>query len=80
MHEGGWTIVAAADGALVFHSPIGNRFASEPPRERVDNIRAWLREWAQQNNLQLGPEVNKPQWDGKKPDYALAVECLLEAG
>ena len=35
---------------------------------------------AYEHNLDLGPDVNMPQWDGKAPDYALAVDALLETG
>ena len=80
VHEGGWTITAVADGALVFHSPAGNPLAPEPPRERVDNVLVWLREWAEESNLDLGPDVNVPLGDGTKPDYDLAVSGLLSAG
>ncbi len=80
VHEGGWTITVAAEGTLLFHSPAGETLAAEPPRERVDDALGWLRGWAEQNNLDLGPEVNRPRWDGKHPDYALAVEALLTAG
>ena len=68
------------DGPLVFHSPVGRPLMLEPPRERVDNALPWLRAWAEENNLDLGPEVNAPLGDGKKPDYDLAVSALLEAG
>jgi hypothetical protein len=30
--------------------------------------------------MELGPETNRPLWDGRPPDYGLAVECLLAAG
>ncbi len=80
VHEGGWTIAADAAGGLVFHSPIGRTLVPQPPRERIDDVLAWLREWAQKSSLDLGPDVNMPQGDGKKPDYALAVEALLDAG
>ncbi|HUJ74171.1 MAG TPA: hypothetical protein VL359_04900 [bacterium] len=40
----------------------------------------WLREWAVERDLDLGPEVNMPQWDGKNPNYNWAVESLLAAG
>ena len=69
-----------ADSARVFHSPLGNPLAPELPRERVDNVLVWLREWAEERNLDLGPEVNRPLGDGKKPDYDLAVSGLLAAG
>ena len=79
VHEGGWTITAVADGERVFSSPAGRPLPLEPPREHVDNGLEWLREWAEDRDLALGPGVNLPQWDGKDPDYGLAVE-LLAAG
>jgi hypothetical protein len=63
VHEGGWTVTAAGD----------------PRRERVADAPAWLREWAEENDLYLGPEVNMPQWDGKSPDYTQAVCSLVDA-
>ncbi len=80
VHEGGWTIAAETGGGFAFNSPIGRWLVPEPPRERVDDILAWLHEWEEENNLDLGPEVNRPLGDGKKPSYALAVDALLEAG
>jgi hypothetical protein len=80
VHEGGWTITAAANGALAFRSPAGKPLAQEPPREPIDNVLVWLREWARERNLDLGPEVNAPQGDGTTPDYDLAVSGLLSAG
>jgi hypothetical protein len=78
VHEGGWTVTAGSDGSFTFHSPIGRPLALEP-RELAEDSRDWLREWAYRRKLDLGPQVNMPQWGGKHPDYALAVECLLEA-
>jgi hypothetical protein len=72
VHEGGWRIIVAAEGAFVFRSPVGKLLRQEPPRERVDNAVEWLDGW--------DAEVTMPQWDGKAPNYALAVEGLLEAG
>jgi hypothetical protein len=80
VHEGGWTIAVEADGALAFRSPAGRPLAPEPPRERIDNALGWLREWAQQRDLDLGPEVNAPQGDGTIPDCDLAASGLLSAG
>ena len=80
VHEGGWTIIADAEGALVFHSPVGKVYAPAPPRERVDDVLPWLREWAEERNLDLGPDINAPLGDGKKPNYDLAVSTLLAAG
>jgi hypothetical protein len=80
VHEGGWTVSAAADGAFLFNSPIGKPLTAVPTRERVDGAPAWLRVWAEEHNLDLDPEANMPQWDGMKPDYDMAVYRLLAAG
>jgi hypothetical protein len=37
-----------------------------------------MREWADERELDLGPEVNEPQWDGTEPDYDWAISLLLE--
>ena len=80
VHEGGWAITVGADGTFVFHSPAGRLLAVQPPRELVDDTPEWLREWADERNLNLGPGVNMPQWDGKTPNYDSAVGWLLAAG
>ncbi len=80
VHEGGWRIAAGAEGTFVFHSPAGRLLALQPPRELVDDTLEWLREWADERNLDLGPGVNMPQWDGKTPNYDSAVGWLLAAG
>jgi hypothetical protein len=80
VHEGGWTVSADAEGEFGFHSPAGALVAPEPGREVVGDGAHWLREWAYERALDLGPEVNMPQWDGKTPDYDCAVASLLAAG
>jgi len=80
VHEGGWKVTTAADGAFRFCSPTGKTLAAMPPREHVGNILAWPREWAEENNLDIGPDTNYPRGDGKSPDYNNAVGALLEAG
>jgi hypothetical protein len=80
VHEGGWRISAAADKGFLFHPPGGKALAAVPPREPIDSAVAWLRDWAEENDLHLGPDTNMPQWDGTRPDYELAVSGLLEAG
>ena len=80
VHEGGWRVTAAGDGAFVFRSPVGRLLTLEPPREPVGDALGWLREWADGCNLDLGAEVTMPQWDGKTPDYDWAVGSLLAAG
>ena len=56
VHEGGWSLTAAVDGAFLFHSPAGKPLAAEPPYERVEDGQAWLREWADKRILDTGPE------------------------
>ena len=80
VHEGGWTVASEADGSIAFHSPAGTHLAPDPPREQVNDNLDWLREWADERKLDLGPVVNLPQWDGKTPDYDGAVGWLLAAG
>jgi hypothetical protein len=80
VHEGGWRISAAADGSFLFHPPGGNPLAAVPPPEHVVGAVAWLRNWAEENDLHLGPETNMPRWDGESPDYELAVSELLSDG
>jgi hypothetical protein len=80
VHEGGWRVTAVTDGAFVFHSPAGNLLEAVPPREHVGNILTWPREWAEENDLHIGPDASYPQGDGKSPDYDLAVSALLAAG
>jgi hypothetical protein len=80
VHEGGWTVSAGVEGDFVLHSPAGKLVAAEPQRELAGDTVDWLREWAYERTLDLGPEVNMPQWDGKTPDYDCAVASLLAAG
>lgn len=79
VHEGGWTVAAGVDGAFAFRSPGGKPLAPELAREVLDDAVNWLREWADERDLDLGPDVNLPQWDGKSPDYNQAVGSLLAA-
>ena len=82
VHEGGWRISRAdedtGDGPFVFHSPSGIRLEPSPPREWVEDVTACMEQWAEEHDLELDPEVNRPQWDGRPPDYNAAVGFLLE--
>jgi len=44
----------------------------------VEDIEGWMREWAEERGLELGPETNFPQWDGSRPDYDLAISGGLD--
>jgi hypothetical protein len=80
VHEGGWAVARGVDGELVFTSPAGHGLPVKSPRERVENIRTWLVEWARTRGVQLGPDTNMPRWDGHAPDYDCAVYSLLTTG
>jgi hypothetical protein len=80
VHEGGWRITTGADRSFLFHPPGGNPLAAVPPREHVVGAVEWLRDWAEEKELHLGPETNMPRWDGTRPDYELAVSELLSDG
>ena len=73
-------MTSEADGAFAFHSPAGRLLTPNPPPEVVDDMPDWLRDWADEHKLGLGPEVNLPRWDGKTPDYDGVVGWLLAAG
>ena len=80
VHEGGWTVTAGSNGTFSFHAPLGEVLEPEPPVVPIDGRPDWIREWAYQRGLRLGPEVNRPRWDGTAPDYSAAVEYLMDAG
>jgi hypothetical protein len=80
VHEGGWSVVRTAEGDLLFKSPTGKALPLEPPREHVVNTLVWLREWAVDRGLDLGPDANQPLWDGSRMDYDYAVRGLFAAG
>jgi len=80
VHEGGWRVTVAADKSFRFHLPDGSPLEAVPPREPIGSAVEWLRDWAEEHELHLGPETNMPQWGGETPDYDLAVSGLLEAG
>jgi hypothetical protein len=80
VHEGGWRIVRGEDGKLEFSSPTGRVLPQQPPRELVGEAWRWLGEWAATHGVRVGSDTNLPRWDGRPPDYALAVEVLLAAG
>ena len=73
-------MTAGADSTFVFNSPAGRLVALEPPRDVVGDTQEWLSEWADERSLDLGPDANMPRWDGRPPDYKIAVEELLAAG
>ena len=80
VHEGGWSVEHDDAGAWTFIAPTGKSVSAETPRAWVGDILTWLQEWADEHELDLGPDVNEPLWDGTRPDYEYAVSALLAAG
>jgi hypothetical protein len=80
VHEGGWSVEHDDAGAWTFIAPTGKSVSAETPRAWVGDILTWLQEWADEQGLDLGPDVNEPLWDGTRPDYDYAVSALLAAG
>ena len=80
VHEGGWSVEHDDAGAWTFIAPTGKSVSAETPRAWVGDILTWLQEWADEQGLDLGPDVNEPLWDGTRPDYEYAVSALLAAG
>jgi hypothetical protein len=77
-HEGGFTIEQPLTaGALSFRTPSGALLPPTPPRETVENAVEWLRVWAADHDLEIGPDTNLPWCDGAVPDYDWTVSSLL---
>ena len=64
--------VLAQDGALAATLEDGTRVSAETLRRVAFDCGLVA--------LDLGPDINLPQWDGKTPDYDSAVGWLLAAG
>jgi hypothetical protein len=79
VHEGGWSVARAADGALSFIAPDGRALPPVPARQANEDSLVFLREWAEERGLDLGADANMPLWDGTRPDYDWAVGALIQA-
>jgi hypothetical protein len=77
VHEDGFTIHVATDGALVFGSPKRRPLVSVPPRPLVEDAMQALQEWAAERDIEITPATNLPWWDGAVPDYDWAISSLL---
>ena len=80
VHEGGWTVALGEDGKPVFTSPTGWCLPRTPQRPWKGDIAAWLRDWAADQGMELGPLTNRPRWDGCRLDYKIALDCLFATG
>jgi len=79
VHEGGWTVSWAQDGTLSFAAPAGQALSLPEPRQWEQDILTLLREWADEHEVDIGPDSNMPMWDGARPDYDWAVAALVRA-
>ena len=80
VHEGGWSMDRDGDGNWVFVAPAGNAVTNPAVQAWDGQILTWLREWADEHQVDLGPDSNEPLWDGSRPDYDVAVGALLAMG
>ena len=81
VHEGGWSIERNEAGEWKFVDPAGKAVRpSEASQAWTGKILTWLQEWADEHDLDLGPDANEPLWDGTRPDYDLAVAGLMAGG
>jgi hypothetical protein len=58
----------------------GNAVTNPAVQAWDGQILTWLREWADEHQVDLGPDSNEPLWDGTRPDYDVAVSGLLAMG
>lgn len=76
VHEDGWSVERGDRGEWLFVAPNGEATAAPHPAPVGDAL-TWLRKWADERDMDLGPDANMPLWDGTRPDYDLAVAGLL---
>jgi len=69
LHEGGYTLRVADDGALVFARPDGERIPEVPALEQEHANR----------RLGVTAETFRSHWDGGRADYSTMIECLDQA-
>jgi hypothetical protein len=78
VHEGGFTLERANDGAIVFRNPFGLELASValPPVLAGDAVES-LFDAHRDDGLAIGPRDNLPGWMGERMDVGFAVEGLF---
>jgi hypothetical protein len=78
VHEDGFTISLADDGALVFRSPQTGHLPTHPPRPVFDDGQVAIEQWSDATGLHVSAETNRPQWDGRQPDYEHLLYLLYD--
>jgi hypothetical protein len=76
VHEEGFTIHVASDGALVFGSPGRRPLVANPSRPAIEDAARSLQEWATEQDIEITPTTNLPWWDGAMPDYDWTISTL----
>ena len=78
VHEGGFSMAAAADGSLTFRDPQGRPISTVPkPAPLEGEPLDLLSTWNRQAGALLDEEIPYPQWDGTPLDYHEAVAAAL---
>jgi hypothetical protein len=72
LHEHGYRVELDAGGAATFYDPRGRRVEVVPEPWRIK--RAW-----EGCDLDVSAETGRSLWDGRVPDYSLAIDGLLAA-
>jgi hypothetical protein len=75
LHEGGYQLRCTDDGALVFTRPDGKRIP-DVPRPLVLNGDPIERFEAEHRRLRITADTHRCRWDGRRPDYGIAIEVL----
>jgi hypothetical protein len=74
LHEGGYGLNIADDGALVFTRPCGERIPEVPMAFELTGPATLLEDTQQQ--LDVSAETHSSRWDGARPDYGTAIDAL----
>ena len=81
VHEGGFGVEHAGDGAFRFLRPDGKPLDATIPRHRVDDcVQASLFDANRALGLAIDDRTGVTKWDGWPMDHAQAVEGGLQAG
>jgi hypothetical protein len=74
LHEGGYSLRLADDGAPVFTRPCGERVPEAPMVFELTGSPPLLEKT--QRRLGVSAETHRSRWDGSRPDYGTAIEVL----
>lgn len=75
VHEQGYTLESSSPGELTFRRPDGRVIDARAP-----HVRRWGEDLIRAHRTRgpdIGPNTCASRWDGRRPDYGIAVEVLL---